>query len=215
MDQDALIAAIDDADNRSYGSNLSNLTAALSAERALNIELYLGKNVDPAPDAQSNVIDRTVFETVQWVLPSLCRIFANGDDIVTLVPDNPADEPQAQQEAKYLNWLVTQKNDWFSLFLEWSTDALLTKNAYFLVYRDRSRKVEIEKYEKQTKEGVSYLLQDITVQIVESRQYEAPDLPPEPVLGPQGEPIVDENGQPMMRPAMLYDVTVRRTDEGD
>src|SRR6185312_3168416 len=88
MDEAALIAAIDDADNRSYGSNLSNLTAALSADRALAIDLYLGKNVDPAPEGQSNVIDRTVFETVQWILPSLCRIFANGDDIVTLQPDN-------------------------------------------------------------------------------------------------------------------------------
>jgi len=48
MDEVQLIAAIDDADNRAYGSNLSNLTAALSAERALNIDLYLGKNVDPA-----------------------------------------------------------------------------------------------------------------------------------------------------------------------
>jgi len=216
MDESALIAAIDDADNRSYGSNLSNLTAALSAERALNIDLYLGKDVDPAPEGQSSVIDRTVFETVQWVLPSLCRIFANGDDVVTLQPDNLADSAQADQEAAYLNWLVTQKNDWFSLFLEWATDALLTKNAYFLAYRDRSRKVEIERYEKQTKEGVALLLQDASVQITQSRQFEAPDLPPEPVLGPQGEPIIDgATGQPMMRPAMLYDMTIRRTDSND
>src|ERR1017187_6501705 len=81
MDESALIAAIDDSDNRSYGSNFSNLTAELSAQRALNISPYLGDNVDPAPEGQSNVIDRTVFETVQWILPSLCRIFANGDDV--------------------------------------------------------------------------------------------------------------------------------------
>ena len=216
MDESALIAAIDDADNRAYGSNLSNLTAQLSAERALNIDLYLGKNVDPAPEGQSNVIDRTVFETVQWVLPSLCRIFANGDDVVALQPDSLDDQQQAEQESAYLNWLVTQKNDWFSLFLEWCTDALLTKNAYMLVYRDRARKVEIEKYEKQTKEGIAYLLQDPDVQIVQSQEYPAPDLPPEPVLGPQGEPIIDgATGQPMTRQAMLYDVTVRRTQHSD
>lgn len=216
MDEAALIAAIDDSDNRAYGSSLSNLTAELSAERALNIDLYLGKNVDPAPEGQSNVIDRTIFETVQWVLPSLCRIFANGDDIVTLSPDNPADTTQAQQESAYLNWLVTQKNDWFSLFLEWATDALLTKNAYFLVFKDRSRKVEIEHYENQTKEGIAFLLQDPQVTIIESQQFQAPDLPPEPVLGPQGEPIIDgATGQPMMRPAMLYDVVIRRAESGD
>ncbi|MGH7745699.1 MAG: portal protein, partial [Candidatus Dormibacteria bacterium] len=212
MDESALIAAIDDSDNRSYGSNLSNLTAALSAERALAIDLYLGKDVDPAPAGQSTVIDRTVFETVQWVLPSLCRIFANGDDVVTLVPDGPQDQDQADQETAYLNWLVCQKHDWFSMFLEWATDAMLTKNAYWLVYRNRKRNVELEKYEAQTKEGIAFLLQDKDVQIVQSTQYEAPDLPPEPVMGPQG-PMVNADGTPMMRPAMLYDVTIRRTHE--
>src|SRR4030081_643991 len=98
MSEEALIAAIDDSDNRSYGSNLSNLTAELSAQRALAIDLYLGKNVDPAPEGQSNVVDRTVFETVQWMLPSLCSIFANGDDIVTLVPDSAQDVQSAKQE---------------------------------------------------------------------------------------------------------------------
>lgn len=211
MDETALIGAIDDADNRAYGSNLSNLTAALSAERALSIDLYLGKNVDPAPDGQSNVIDRTVFETVQWILPSLCRIFANGDDVVNLLPIGDKDVEPAKQESAYLNWLVTQKHPWFDLFLEWATDALLTKNAYFLVYRDNKRSVDIEKYEAQTAQGLSYLLQDPACQLIDSRSYPAPDLPPDPVVDPQtGQPIVDENGQPMMRPAMLYDCTIRR-----
>ena len=212
MDDVALIAAIDDADNRSYGSNLSNLTAELSAQRALAIDLYLGKNVDPAPEGQSNVVDRTVFETVQWILPSLCRIFANGDDVVTLLPLGPDDVDQAKQESAYLNWLVTVKHPWFDQFLEFATDALLTKNAYWLVYRDNNRKVEIEKYEEQTKQGIAYLLQDRSCQVVDAKSYPAPDLPPEPVLGPQGQPILDANGQPMTAVAMLYDVTIRRTN---
>lgn len=212
MDEVALIAAIDDADNRSYGSNLSNLTAELSAQRALSIDLYLGKDVDPPPEGQSSVIDRTVFETVQWILPSLCRIFANGDDVVTLLPLGPDDVDQAKQESAYMNWLVTVKHPWFDLFLEFATDALLTKNAYILVYKDNKQKVEIENYEQQTKQGIAYLLGDPTCQLIDAKSYPAPDLAPDPVLGPQGEPIVDANGQPMTTPAMLYDVTIRRTN---
>jgi hypothetical protein len=212
MDEVALIAAIDDADNRSYGSNLSNLTAELSAQRALSIDLYLGKDVDPPPPGQSSVIDRTVFETVQWILPSLCRIFANGDDVVTLLPLGPQDVDQAKQEAAYLNWLITVKHPWFDVFLEFATDALLTKNAYILVYKDNNRKVEIEKYEEQTKAGVAYLMQDRSVQIIDAKQYPAPDLPPDPVLDSTGRPIVDANGQPMTTPTQLYDVTIRRTN---
>ncbi len=210
MSEQELIAAIDDADNRSYGSNLSNLTAALSAERALNIDLYLGKNVDPAPEGQSNVIDRTVFETVQWILPSLCRIFANGDDVVTLSPLGPQDIDQAKQESAYLNWLVTVKHSWFDLFLEWATDALLTKNAYFLVYQDNAQKVEIENYKAQTRQGVAFLTMDKDVEVINIQSYAAPDLPPEPIVGPDGQPTVDANGQPMAQPAQLYDIQIRR-----
>jgi hypothetical protein len=210
MDEVALIAAIDDADNRSYGSNLSNLTAELSAQRALAIDLYLGKNVDPAPEGQSNVVDRTVFETVQWILPSLCRIFANGDDVVTLLPLGPQDVDQAKQETAYLNWLVTVKHSWFDQFLEFATDCLLTKNAYWLVYKDNNRQVDIEKYEDQTKMGIAFLLQDPTCQLISSQAKAAPDMPPDPVLGPDGQPVIDANGQPMTTPALLYDVTVRR-----
>jgi hypothetical protein len=210
MQEAELIAAIDDADNRSYGSNLSNLTAALSAERALNIDLYLGKNVDPAPEGQSNVIDRTVFETVQWILPSLCRIFANGDDVVTLSPLGPQDVDQAKQESAYLNWLVTVKHSWFDLFLEWATDALLTKNAYFLVYQDNAQKVEIENYKAQTRQGVAFLTMDKDVEVIDIQPYAAPDLQPEPIVGPDGQPTVDANGQPMTQPAQLYDIQLRR-----
>lgn len=211
MTEVALIAAIDDADNRSYGSNLSNLTAELSAQRALAIDLYLGKDVDPPPEGQSSVIDRTVFETVQWILPSLCRIFANGDDVVTLLPLGPKDIDQAKQESAYLNWLITVKHPWFDTFLEFATDALLTKNAYILVYKDNNRKVDIEQYEQQTKTGIAYLMQDPGVQIIDAKQYPAPDLPPDPVLDATGRPIVDDQGQPMTTPAMFYDVSVRRT----
>jgi hypothetical protein len=210
MDEVALIAAIDDSDNRSYGSNLSSLTAALSKERALSIDLYLGKDLDPAPEGQSSVIDRTVFETIQWMLPSLCRIFANGDDVVNLIPLGPDDVDQAKQESAYMNWLVCQKHPWFDIFLEFATDALLTKNAYILVYKDLKRTVEIEKYEDQTKQGVSYLIQDSAVQLIDVKQKPDPDSPPDPVLDQTGQPIVDANGAPMTTPAVLYDLTIRR-----
>lgn len=217
-----LIAIIDDAESRSYGSSDSNLTAELSAQRGLSIDLYLGNDVDPAPEGQSSVIDRSVFETVQWILPSLCRIFASGDDVVVLSPINEDDVDQAKQETTYLNWLVTNKHPWFELFLEWATDALLTKNAYFLVYRDNKRSVDIEKYEGQTKEGLALLLQEKGVQLIQSRSYVATDLPAEPMIGDDGQPIMQMVSdpatgqmvaQPVMGVAELYDVVIRRVSD--
>src|SRR6476620_4499053 len=129
QDNDRLISAIDAAEEDSYGADTDS---QLAADRAYSIGLYLGKNYDPVPEGRSSVIDRSVFETIEWIKPSLCRIVAGGDDVVELPPIGPDDEQAAKQEGAYLNWVVTQKNPWFEIFLTWCQDALLTKNAYFM-----------------------------------------------------------------------------------
>src|SRR5690242_1014551 len=103
QDNDRLIAAIDSAEAYSYGSNLDS---QLSNDRAYSINLYLGNNVDPVPEGTSSAMDRTVLETVESIKPSLCKIFANGEDVVELPPIGPEDEEAAKQESQYLNFVI-------------------------------------------------------------------------------------------------------------
>src|SRR5687767_12250068 len=130
-DLDKLLAAIDAAEENAYGSDTDG---GLASDRALAIDLYLGANVDPAPTGRSQVTDRAVFETIQWIKPSLCRIYANGSDLVSIPPIGPEDEEAAKQEGEYINHVIQEQNPWFELFDTWSTDALLTRNAYFFAY---------------------------------------------------------------------------------
>lgn len=188
-DMDKLLQAIDAAEANAYGSEEDG---DLAGDRELAIRLYLGKDVDPAPAGRSSVIDRSVFECIQWILPSLLRIFASGDDIVEFVPQGPEDEEQAKQEGDYLNFQVTQKNPWFNICNTWFTDALTTKNAYCWAYMDRARHVETERYEAQSQEGIALLLQSGDAQIVEA--------------GPSAQGMTPE-GLP------LYDLVIRRTRE--
>lgn len=215
-DYTALIGAIDAAESSSYGSDEDG---DLSTERARNIEAYLGKNTEPAPDGRSQVVDRSVYETVQWIKPSLARIFANGDDVVEIPPVGPEDEAGAKQEAQFLNYIALQRNNWFELFDTACTDALLTKAGYLYPYREKRRQVEVERYERQTQEGLALILED-GAQVIESNEYPDPDYKPQPLVQPdpmtgQPVPVMDPmTGQPAMQPPpMLYDVTVRRTHE--
>jgi hypothetical protein len=202
-DVDKLIAAIDAAEENAYGSDNDG---GLAADRALLINLYIGQNVDPAPTGRSQVVDRSVFETIQWILPSLCRIYANGSDLVSIPPLGPDDEAAAKQEAEYINHVVQDRNPWFELFNTWSTDALLTRNAYFYAYRDTKRSTEIERYERQTEAGVALLLQDKDVEVIDHKAYPS-DEPPQPVMD-------EATGQMVMPPPeMLYDVELRRVEE--
>lgn len=215
MDNELLISYIDAAEQSSYSSENDS---QLSADRAFAIDLYNGANVDPVPEGRSSVIDRSVFETIQWIMPSLCRIFANGDDVVEIVPQNAEDEAGAKQETAYLNHLILQKNNWFETYYTWAMDALLTKNGYCLAYSEEKITNEVEEYKRQTENGVKMLMEDDVE--VEAKGYPDPDQGPQPVMGPDGQPQmqvmgIDQMGQPVMQPVMqqpmLYDVTVKRT----
>jgi hypothetical protein len=209
-DLDKLLNAIDLAESTAFGSDGDG---ELAADRARSISIYQGKNIWPAPEGRSQIVDRTAYETVQWMLPSLMGIFASGEDIVELPPIGPEDEEGAKQEGEYLNWLVTQKNDWFNIFYEWITDALITKNAYCIARRESRAFIELETYERQTPEGLSLLTQDKDAKIIQARQYPDEDSPPQPVIDPMTQqPAMGPDGQPMMAPPpMLFDVTIRRT----
>jgi hypothetical protein len=206
-DLERLIQAIDAAEQSAYGSDSDS---DLQTDRALSIDFYHGRNVEPAPEGRSQVSDRTVFETIQWIVPSLCRIFANGDDIVEFQPFGPEDEEPAKQESDYLNYLVTQKNPWPIIFLTWVMDALVGKNGYCLPYIEEKITTELDTYERQSAESLTLLLQDENLQVVEHTQVPDPKNP-EPVLDQMGQPVVDPmTGQPAMQPRMLHTVTIKR-----
>lgn len=215
-DVEKLLNAIDAAEQYAYGSDTDG---ELASDRALAVDAYLGRNVDPAPTGRSQVVDRSTFETIQWILPSLCRIFANGDDVVEIPPIGPEDEEAAKQEAMYLNHVVTQQNAWFETFLIWATDALLTRNAYVLAYSDKQRQIEVERYERQTPEGLAMLTSEPGVEVVSANEYPDDQAQPQPMMqpDPMGNPVpvIDpQTGQPVMAPPpMLYDVELRRVNE--
>lgn len=216
-----LLNAIDAYADTAYGSDRNS---QLSTERSLALDAYAAKNIEPAPEGRSQVQDWTVFETIQWILPSLTRIFAGGDDVVEFEPENADDEDAAKQESQYLNYLVTQKNNWFLTCLTWFQDALLTKNAYCMAYMDETLHPETEEYIGQTEEQVALLLDD-DVEVVGQEQYDDPD-DDGMLLDPfTGEPI-DPNDEPHMLGAIatyqeldqepeigykqLYDIRLRK-----
>ena len=167
MDNDALIRAIDAAAENAIGSDTDD---EISASRAAALHAYLGDNVDPAPEGRSQVCDRTLFETVESILPSLVRIFASGDDVVRVLPVGPDDHDAADQTTALLQWTVTEKNSWEQIVHDWAKDALLLRNGYCLAYWDQSERVERETYEGQSDEQLALLMQDKNVRVLQHSQ---------------------------------------------
>lgn len=175
-----LLAAIDAYAASAYGA--SN-TSELAESRSLAIERYLGRNINPAPEGRSQLRDRTVFETIEWIKPSLLRIFASSDEIVRFDPVGLEDEALADQESFYVNYVVTKKNSWHQIFHDWASDALLLKNGYVHAYWEEKEITESEPYEKLTDDGLAALLEDPSVEVVSHSEYEDEEAPPE--MGPR------------------------------
>src|SRR5512145_2838890 len=167
LDQDKLLAAIDTHSTNAYGGEQD---AALAQHRASLIEAFLGCNTNPAPEGRSQIVDRSVFESVMSALPSLVRIFAGSDEVVKFIPVGPEDEGAAEQTTAYVSWLVTQQNPWEQICSDAILDALTLPNAYIMAYWDESERVDREAYEGQTDQQLAILVNDESVSVLEHSQ---------------------------------------------
>ena len=97
MTDDELRALLDQEIRQSAGY----LSGKLSQDRQKALAYYLAKPVgDLAPpeiDGRSSVVSTDVADTVEWMLPSLLRIFAGSDKVVEFNPTHPSDEAAARQ----------------------------------------------------------------------------------------------------------------------
>jgi hypothetical protein len=191
-----LLAAIESAESLCYGADV---VGDLSDDRARSIDDYMGRPYGNEVAGRSQVVSRDVYDTIEWIKPSLIRIFTSGDRVAEFDPVGPEDEAQAEQETDYINHVLTDKNNFFTLCYEWFSDALLTKNAYALAYWDTSRQVETETFSGLTDLQLSQIAQDGQLEIV---AYEKR----------QSSPSVDQLGQPV-HPQTLHDVKIKRTRE--
>lgn len=164
-DRDKLLRAIDDGRSRSYGGDENS---ELGQRRARLLEAYFGLNTIPAPEGRSNVVDRSVYETIHTILPSLVRIFAgSSDEVCKFLPVGPEDEQAAEQTTQVINHVVTQLNNWEQICADWIHDALLLPNAYCMAYWDESSRVERHTYEDQSDDQVAMIVSDASVKVIQ------------------------------------------------
>lgn len=168
IDNQLLLAAIDAGREASYGTDE---TSDLGRRRAKAIEYYLGLNTNPAPEGRSQVVDRSVYETISTILPALVRIFAgSSDEICKAVPIGPEDEAGAEQTTAVLTHVVSRMNPWEQIIGDWIHDAMLLSNGYAMAYWDNSETSIRETYQGQSDDQMAQLMQDEKVRIVEHSQ---------------------------------------------
>lgn len=168
IDNDLLMQAIDAGRESAYGTDEQS---TLGQKRAQAIDAYLGANTNPAPEGRSQVVDRSVYETISTLMPSLVRIFAgSSEEICKCVPVGPEDEAAAEQQTAVLNYVVSQQNPWEQIVGDWIHDAMLLSNSYARAYWDDSETKIRETYECQSDDQIAALVADPDITVIQHSQ---------------------------------------------
>lgn len=178
-------------------SSIGYIGSEISSVRADNLKRYLGDPYGDELDGRSKVVMSDAMDTVEWIMPSLMRIFMSSDDAVEFVPTGPEDEDGAKQATEYCNYVFMQENPGFMNTLTVLKDGLIEKTGVFKVWWDDSEKWERESYSSLSELAYSMILSDPAVEVVEHTE--------------TGSVSIDQMGQPVEE--KTHDVVIKRRQE--
>ncbi len=147
----------------------------ISIQREKAIEYYYALPFGNEVDGRSQYVDSTVQDTVEWIKPSLMRVFASGDEMVKFSPHGPEDVAAAAQATDYVNYVFTKDNPGWEILYSWFHDALLQKNGIVKVWWDEYPEEKREEYRGLGDVEFEYLISDDEVEVIEHTEYTEDD----------------------------------------
>jgi hypothetical protein len=82
-----------------------------SDDNARMYKRYRAKTMDNEEAGRSQIVDTTVFETVEWIMPALEDIFSEENGIPEFEPQGPEDEVAAQAMTELCRYQFWRQSD--------------------------------------------------------------------------------------------------------
>lgn len=158
-DNKELLSIIASHDRSAIGAD----TGEFAIDRADALDRYFGRAYGNEQDGRSKVVSKDVSDAVDWILPSIIRIFLSTNNVVRFDPVGPEDEEQAEQESDYVNHVIMKENDGFCIIHDWLKDALLLRNGYVKRWWDETEEITHETYTNLSEDDVVLLVQELEI----------------------------------------------------
>ena len=142
-------------------------SSELAAERAANMDYYQCRPFGNEIEGRSSVVSSDVRDTIEWILPTIIRIFCSGEDAVEFEPESEADIAAARQATEYVNFIWNRDNRGFLNFYSWFKDALLQKNGVLKIWWDDTPRTRRERYAGLNDAAFTFLVADPNVEVAE------------------------------------------------
>jgi hypothetical protein len=99
----------------------------LNTSRAEAERYYMGQELGNEKKGRSSIVMSDLSDVIEWILPSLMRIFCGGDDVCQIQPRGQEDIQTADSNNELVNYQLRIRNKWFMVLHDFFKDALLEK----------------------------------------------------------------------------------------
>ena len=143
----------------------------VSKQRESAMDYYYALPFGNEVEGRRQYVDSSVMDTIEWIKPSLMRVFASGDEMVTFEPHGPEDVESAEQATDYINHIFTKDNNGWEILYTWFTDALLQKNGIVKVWWDDYEDWNREEYNGLDEQEFNLLIMSPDIEVMEHTPY--------------------------------------------
>lgn len=174
----------------------------LASERVDAMREYYRLPYGNEEDGWSQIVASDVSDSVEWILPALLKTFTSTDKAVSFEPINADDVAGAEQATDACNYVFYKQNNGFLVLYTAIKDMLIIKNCAVMWRKEETETVSSVPFKDATEEMLALMLQ-------ESEDGEIEMANPSPLLGQDGQPQLDETGQPVI----VYSGRMKKTEK--
>tara|TARA_R100001086_G_scaffold90352_2_gene44507 strand:- start:625 stop:2655 length:2031 start_codon:yes stop_codon:yes gene_type:complete len=139
----------------------------LSNQREDAMKYYLGEPFGNEIDGRSEIVTTDVRDTVEYIMPSLMRIFTTHNNIAEFEPQGPEDVQMAEQATSYVNYVFNKQNNGFKVLYDAFKDALISKTGVVKHYWEQKEEITTETYTNLTEIEYQSILTKDEFEVIE------------------------------------------------
>jgi len=143
-------------------------------QRRTAMQYYMGEAkgdlAPPEVEGRSSVVSKDLMETIEWAMPAIMEALTGADDVVSFRPNRPGDEEAADDATAYVNHLIYEENEGFTILHDAIKQSLLARYGVVKAYCDESTETKEEHYAGLSALEVEALQQDPDIEVVSVEQ---------------------------------------------
>jgi hypothetical protein len=153
----------------------SSYASTASADRRDALNTYLGRPMGDERPGRSQVVTRESLDVIEWIMPSLLRLFTTSEKMVRVDPVEASDIAAAEAATDYINLIWEKDNEGFINLHNWFKSALLYRLGVLKVYWSPEDHTETFTYQGLTQGQLMLLAEDKSLEIMAAEQIPAAD----------------------------------------